>query len=134
MDRAAAAAAKSLQSCPTLCDPMDCSLLGSSVHGTELHVVKYQLGQSYTRSNIPHLEGRTAGTQSDTVGITSGLGNNWEHTSPPSSHEESPPCLSWATLHALRLPRAPLQAKHTCPEAPSCMTRISDEQLIRIRI
>ena len=25
--------AKSLQSCPTLCDPMDSSLLGSSVHG-----------------------------------------------------------------------------------------------------
>ena len=25
--------AKSLQSCLTLCDPMDCSLLGSSVHG-----------------------------------------------------------------------------------------------------
>ena len=30
---AAAAAAKSLQLCPTLCDPMDCSLPGSSVHG-----------------------------------------------------------------------------------------------------
>ena len=30
---AAAAAAKSLQSCPNLCDPMDCSLPGSSVHG-----------------------------------------------------------------------------------------------------
>ena len=29
----AAAAAKSLQTCPTLCDPMDCSLPGSSVHG-----------------------------------------------------------------------------------------------------
>ena len=28
----AAAAAKSLQSCPTLDDPMDCSLPGSSVH------------------------------------------------------------------------------------------------------
>ena len=28
-----AAAAKSLQSYPTLCNPMDCSLLGSSVHG-----------------------------------------------------------------------------------------------------
>ena len=28
-----AAAAKSLQLCPTLCDPMDCSLPGSSVHG-----------------------------------------------------------------------------------------------------
>ena len=30
---AAAAAAKSLQSCPTLCDPMDCSLPGFSIHG-----------------------------------------------------------------------------------------------------
>ena len=30
---AAAAAAKSLQSCPTLKDPMDCSLPGSSIHG-----------------------------------------------------------------------------------------------------
>ena len=29
----AAAAAKSLQSCPTLCDPIDGSLPGSSVHG-----------------------------------------------------------------------------------------------------
>ena len=29
----AAAAAKSLQSCPTLCDPMDCSPPDSSVHG-----------------------------------------------------------------------------------------------------
>ena len=27
------AAAKSLQSCPTLSNPMDCSLPGSSVHG-----------------------------------------------------------------------------------------------------
>ena len=30
---AAAAAAKSLQSCLTLCDPMDCSLPGLSIHG-----------------------------------------------------------------------------------------------------
>ena len=29
----AAAAAKSLQSCPTLCDPIDSSPSGSSVHG-----------------------------------------------------------------------------------------------------
>ena len=28
-----AAAAKSLQPCPTLCNPMDCSLPGSSIHG-----------------------------------------------------------------------------------------------------
>ena len=30
----AVAAAKSLQSCPTLCDPMDSSPPGSSLHGT----------------------------------------------------------------------------------------------------
>ena len=30
---AAAAAAKLLQSCPTLCDPKDCSLPGSYIHG-----------------------------------------------------------------------------------------------------
>ena len=33
MAAAAAAAAKSLQSCPTLRDPMDCSPPGRSVHG-----------------------------------------------------------------------------------------------------
>ena len=31
--KTAAAAAKSLQSCPTLCDPVDCSPPSSSVHG-----------------------------------------------------------------------------------------------------
>ena len=30
---AAAATAKSLQLCPTLSDPMDCSLPGSAIHG-----------------------------------------------------------------------------------------------------
>ena len=33
-DSAAASAAKSLQSCPTLCDPTDCSLAGSSICGS----------------------------------------------------------------------------------------------------
>ena len=33
MDNSAAAAAKSLQSCPTLCNPIDGSPLGSSVPG-----------------------------------------------------------------------------------------------------
>ena len=33
LSNAAAAAAKSLQSCPTLCDPMDHGPPGSSVHG-----------------------------------------------------------------------------------------------------
>ena len=33
-ERAACAGAELLQSCLTLCDPMDCSLPGSSVHGS----------------------------------------------------------------------------------------------------
>ena len=33
---AAAVAAKLLHSCPTLCDPIDGSLPGSSVHGTRM--------------------------------------------------------------------------------------------------
>ena len=33
LSHAAAAAAKSLQLCSTLCDPMDCSPPGSSIHG-----------------------------------------------------------------------------------------------------
>ena len=33
MNAAAAAAAKSLQSCPSLCDPIDGSPPGSSIHG-----------------------------------------------------------------------------------------------------
>ena len=33
INRKAAAAAKSLQSCPTLCDPIDCSPPGSPVPG-----------------------------------------------------------------------------------------------------
>ena len=36
---AAAAAAKSLQSCPTLYDPRDCSLPGSSVHGILYEII-----------------------------------------------------------------------------------------------
>ena len=32
-DQPVAAAVKSLQSCPTLTNPMDCSLSGSSIHG-----------------------------------------------------------------------------------------------------
>ena len=33
METYIAATAKSLQSCPTLSNPMDCSLPGSSIHG-----------------------------------------------------------------------------------------------------
>ena len=47
--------AKSLQSCPTLCNPMDCSLPGSSVHGIfqaivlEWIVISFSRGSSHPR-------------------------------------------------------------------------------------
>ena len=48
--------AKSLQSCMTLCDPMDCSLPGSSVHGVlqasiilEWVVIPFSKGSSQPR-------------------------------------------------------------------------------------
>ena len=47
--------AKSLHSCPTLCDPMDCSLPGSSVHGIfqarllEWVAVSFSRGSSWPR-------------------------------------------------------------------------------------
>ena len=52
--------AKSLQSGPTLCDPMDCSLPGSSVHGIlqarilEWVALPFSRGSSCQGSN-PHL-------------------------------------------------------------------------------
>ena len=50
----AAAAAKSLQLCPTLCNPMDCSPPGSSVHGIfqarvpEWLAIAFSNGNDYT--------------------------------------------------------------------------------------
>ena len=44
-----------IQSCPTLCDPMDCSLPGSSVHGIlqvrplEWAVISFSMGSSRPR-------------------------------------------------------------------------------------
>ena len=50
---AAAAAAKSLQSCPTLCDPMDCSLPGFSVHGIlQARTLEWVAISSSRRSSI----------------------------------------------------------------------------------
>ena len=63
---AAAAAPKSLQSCPTLCDPIDGSLLGSSVPGIlqarTLEWVAISLSRGVTRqviSPLPDQEGPT---------------------------------------------------------------------------
>ena len=53
---AAAAAAKSLQSCPTLCDPIDGSPPGSSVHGVlqartlEWVAISFSSGPGFVRT------------------------------------------------------------------------------------
>ena len=46
--------AQSLQSCPTLCDPMDCSPLGSSVHGIlQARIVEWVAMPSSRASSWP---------------------------------------------------------------------------------
>ena len=44
-------AVKSLQSCPTLCDPMDCSLPGSSLHGISLVRILEWVTISFSRGS-----------------------------------------------------------------------------------
>ena len=57
-----AAAAKSLQSCPTLCDPMDCCLPGSSTHGIfqarvlELYKAEVLLGQGINTQPVEEID------------------------------------------------------------------------------
>ena len=41
------------QSCPTLCDPMDCNLSGSSVHGIFQARVQEWVAISFSR-DLPH--------------------------------------------------------------------------------
>ena len=49
-----AAAAKSLQSCPTLCDPIDGSPPGSSIHGIfQARTLEYVAIPSFRRSALP---------------------------------------------------------------------------------
>ena len=57
------------QSCPTLCDPMDCSLPGSSVHGIfqarilECVAISFSRGSSRPRDQtwVSHIAGRLTG-------------------------------------------------------------------------
>ena len=39
------------QSCPTLCDPMDCSLPGSSVHGISQAIVLEWIAIAFSRES-----------------------------------------------------------------------------------
>ena len=40
-----------IQSCPTLCDPMDCSLLGSSAHGMLQARILEEVAISFSRGS-----------------------------------------------------------------------------------
>ena len=46
---------KVTQSCPTLCDPMDCSLLGSSLHGILQAIILGWLAVPFSRISSPGL-------------------------------------------------------------------------------
>ena len=45
--------AKSLQSCPTLCDPVDCSPTGSSVHGILQARILERVAMPFPRESSP---------------------------------------------------------------------------------
>ena len=57
---AAPAAAKSLQSCPTLCDPMDCSPPGPSVHRFLQAKILEWVAISFSKRGIELLENSTS--------------------------------------------------------------------------
>ena len=56
------------QSCPTLCDPMDCSLPGSSVHGLFQARIPEWVAISFSRgSSQPRMEPRSPALQADAL-------------------------------------------------------------------
>ena len=63
---AAAAAAKSLQSCPTLRNPMDCSPPGSSVHGiSQAGILEWIAISSSRGSSQPRDQTQSPALQAD---------------------------------------------------------------------
>ena len=70
------AAAKSLQLCPTLCDPMDCSLPGFSVHGIhqartlEWVAISFSLAEGLTRFQFPLWDYALSHREQDVCGLS----------------------------------------------------------------
>ena len=73
---AAAAAAKSPQSCPTLCNPMDCSLPGFSVHGIlqartlEWVAISFSLAEGLTWFKFPLWDYALSHREQDICGLS----------------------------------------------------------------
>ena len=60
--------AKSLQSCPALCDPMDCSPLGSSVHGIlQARILRWVTISFSWGSSKSGIEPRSLALQADSL-------------------------------------------------------------------
>ena len=60
--------AKSLQSCPTLCDPIDCSPPGSSVYGIlQAGILEWVAMPSFRGSSPPRVEPRSPTLQVDSL-------------------------------------------------------------------
>ena len=59
---------KAAQSCPTLCDPMDCSLSGSSVHGILQARILEWVAISFSRGlPDPGIEAGSTALQADNL-------------------------------------------------------------------
>ena len=89
--------AKSLQSCPTLCNPMGCSLPGSSVHGILQERILEWVAMPSSRGSSG-LTDRTHVPYASSIGkqvlyhYTDHLGSIcWQASSLPLSHQGSPP-------------------------------------------
>ena len=56
------------QSCPTLCNPMDCNLLGSCVHGIlQARMLERVAIPSSMRSSQPGMEPKSSALQADAL-------------------------------------------------------------------
>ena len=68
------------QSCPPLCDPMDCRLPGSSVHGiSQARILKW-IAVSFSRGSFPPRDGSCVSCISALAGRVFTSGVTWEAT------------------------------------------------------
>ena len=96
--------AKSLQSCLTLCNPMDCSRTGSSVHGIlqarilESVAIFFFRGPSQARDQNPHLLCLLHWQVGWTQVLRLGLGTKAQICVPPEPSNKQPMTIRWHML------------------------------------